>query len=59
MGETTLDYNYKRKREKMSGYCDTCDNTMKKTTRYLVDGQHFNYCANCVQDNGYYGKEGK
>lgn len=43
----------------MSSYCDTCDNTMKKTTGYLVDGQHFNYCAKCVQDNGYQGKEGE
>ena len=43
----------------MSSYCDTCDKTMKETTGYLVDGQHFNYCAQCVQDNGYYEKEGK
>jgi hypothetical protein len=40
----------------MSSYCDTCDNTMKDTTGYLVDGQHFNYCAKCVQNNGYQGE---
>ena len=43
----------------MSSYCDTCDNTMKETTSYLVDGQRFNYCAKCVQGNGYQGKEVK
>lgn len=41
----------------MSDYCDTCDNTMKNTTAYLVDGQYFNCCAKCVQDNGYLGRE--
>lgn len=41
----------------MSNYCDTCDSTMKETAAYLVDGQRFNYCAECVEENGYQGRE--
>jgi hypothetical protein len=32
---------------------------MKETTGYLVDGQRFNYCAKCVQNYGYQGREGE
>jgi hypothetical protein len=37
----------------MSSYCDTCDNTMRETTAYLVGGERFNYCNECVEENGY------
>jgi hypothetical protein len=41
----------------MSSYCDTCDNTMRDTTAYLVGGERFNYCNECVEENGYQGRE--
>lgn len=40
----------------MSSYCDTCDKTSKDTAAYMVDGQRFNYCAECVEENGYQGE---
>jgi hypothetical protein len=30
---------------------------MKETTTYLVGGERFNYCNECVNENGYQGKE--
>jgi hypothetical protein len=40
----------------MSSYCDTCDNTMRETTAYLVSGQRFNYCGECVNEDGAQGE---